>query len=110
MGHLRENGFKVNPVDLGSDDELMVVKSRNGITPALASCHTALVDGYVIEGHVPADVIVKLLQERPDVKGLAVPGMPVGSPGMEDPSGRREPYDVLAFDEAGKTSVYASRR
>ncbi len=88
----------------------MAVKSKNGVTPALASCHTALVDGYVIEGHVPADVIVKLLQERPDVKGLAVPGMPVGSPGMEDPSGRRDPYDVLAFDETGKTSVYASRR
>ncbi|NIO67229.1 MAG: DUF411 domain-containing protein, partial [Gammaproteobacteria bacterium] len=65
---------------------------------------------YVIEGHVPADVIAKLLQERPDVIGLAVPGMPLGSPGMEDPSGRREPYDVLAFDERGNTSVYASRR
>ncbi len=110
MVHLRQNGFKVKPIDLGSDAELMAVKSQNGVTPALASCHTALVDGYVIEGHVPADVIVKLLQERPDVKGLAVPGMPAGSPGMEDPSGRRDPYDVLAFDEMGKTSVYESRR
>lgn len=110
MVHLRENGFTVKTIDLRSDAELMTVKSRNGVTAGLASCHTALVDGYVIEGHVPADVIVKLLQERPDVKGLAVPGMPAGSPGMEDPSGRRDPYDVLAFDEMGNTSVYDSRR
>jgi hypothetical protein len=68
-----------------------------------------VVDGYIIEGHVPADLILRLLEERPNVAGLAVPGMPVGSPGMEVPSGEKDPYDVLAFDEDGSTKVYASR-
>jgi len=73
----------------------------------LRSCHTALIDGYIIEGHVPADLIEKLLKERPAVLGLAVPGMPVGSPGME--GGKPERYDVLTFDKDGKTTVYATR-
>lgn len=71
------------------------------------ACHTAIIDGYVIEGHVPADVIDKLLKEKPQVVGLAVPGMPAGSPGME--SGKPEPYNVLTFDKNGKTTVYAKR-
>ena len=73
----------------------------------LFSCHTGLVQGYVIEGHVPADLIHRLLQEKPPVLGLAVPGMPVGSPGME--GANPQPYEVLAFDKDGKTSVYAKR-
>jgi hypothetical protein len=73
----------------------------------LRSCHTALIDGYIIEGHVPADLIEKLLKERPAVLGLAVPGMPVGSPGME--GGKPERYDVLTFDKDGKMTVYATR-
>ncbi len=73
----------------------------------LKSCHTALVDGYVIEGHVPADAITRLLKERPPVTGLAVRGMPVGSPGME--GGNPQPYDVLAFDRQGRVSVYARK-
>ncbi|HSE05346.1 MAG TPA: DUF411 domain-containing protein [Methylomirabilota bacterium] len=77
--------------------------------PALQSCHTAVVDGYVIEGHVPADVIDRFLRERPAVVGLAVPGMPVGSPGMETPGQASERYQVLAFDQKGRTTVYASR-
>ena len=73
----------------------------------LRSCHTALVQGYVIEGHVPADLIHRLLSEKPAVLGLAVPGMPVGSPGME--GGKAEPYAVLTFDRQGATTVYARR-
>lgn len=87
--------------------KLVDVKIKHNVPEKLRSCHTALIDGYVIEGHVPADVIDKLLKERPPILGLAVPGMPVGSPGME--GGRPERYDVLTFDKDGKTSVYAKR-
>ena len=104
VDHLEAAGFTVQVEDV---DDLRPIKAENGVTPELASCHTAIVDGYVIEGHVPADVIAKLLVERPDVRGLSVPGMPTGSPGME--GGTPEPYDVIAFDEGGNTSVYASR-
>jgi hypothetical protein len=75
-----------------------------GVPADLSSCHTALVDGYVVEGHVPADVVKSLLAERPEAAGIAVPGMPIGSPGMEGPNPR--PYDVLAFDRQGGRSVY----
>lgn len=77
--------------------------------PALQSCHTGVVDGYVIEGHVPADLIDRLLRDRPPVVGLAVPGMPVGSPGMEAAGQKPERYEVLAFDRKGQTTLYASR-
>lgn len=83
------------------------IKRRYQVAPALASCHTALVAGYVIEGHVGADLIRKLLAEKPKVVGLAVPGMVTGSPGMEGPN--PQPYQVLTFDAAGKTTVYARR-
>jgi hypothetical protein len=73
----------------------------------LYSCHTALIEGYVIEGHVPADLIKRLVKEKPVVLGLAVPGMPIGSPGME--GGKPDPYAVLTFDKDGKTTVYAKR-
>ncbi len=79
------------------------------MTPVLAGCHTAFVEGYVIEGHVPADVIDRLLSERPQIAGLAVPGMPVGSPGMEVPGRPAVPYDVIAFDVSGRTRVFATR-
>ena len=103
VDHLRNAGFVVtakNSVDMGS------IKSSAGIAPMLQSCHTALVEGYVIEGHVPANDIKRLLRERPAVTGLTVPGMPMGSPGMEGPY--RDPYDVLAFDQNSGTRVYAS--
>ena len=77
--------------------------------PALQSCHTGVVDGYVIEGHVPADLIDRLLRDRPPVVGLVVPGMPVGSPGMEAAGQKPERYEVLAFDRKGQTTLYASR-
>lgn len=83
-------------------------KKRLGVPPALASCHTVTVDGYVIEGHVPAMDILRLLTERPaGVVGLAVPGMPRGSPGMEMPNGARDAFSVLAFDAKGTSSVFA---
>lgn len=86
----------------------MAVKREHGVPDRLASCHTALVEGYVIEGHVPAGDVKRLLDERPDIKGLAVPGMPVGAPGMESPSGRAEPYDVLSFRADGTAEIYSS--
>lgn len=85
-----------------------VYRRRYGIPDALGGCHTALVDGYAIEGHVPAREITRLLAERPNVRGLAVPGMPAGSPGME--GSRREPYDVLLVRPDGTTTVYQSYR
>jgi len=85
------------------------IKRRYGVPPALASCHTGVVDGYVVEGHVPAEDIERLLAERPPVRGLAVPGMPIGSPGMEIAGIAPVPYDVIAFDEGGNTYVFAQR-
>jgi hypothetical protein len=82
------------------------VKAEYRIPPQLSSCHTAVVDGYVIEGHVPASDIVKLLKERPKIRGLVVPGMPMGSPGMEGPD--PEAYDTLALDANGATTVFTT--
>ncbi len=82
------------------------MKLEHGIVAGLGSCHTALIEGYVIEGHVPAEDIKRLLEERPDIAGLSVPGMPIGSPGMEGPNPVR--YDVLAFDSQGNVEVFAS--
>jgi hypothetical protein len=80
------------------------------VPPSLQGCHTALVEGYVVEGHVPADLIDRLLRERPKIVGLAVPGMPAGSPGMDlGPGQKREPYQVYAFDAASKATVFATR-
>ena len=100
--HLRDNGFTVKALDV---ENLNQIKVQHGITPETASCHTALVEGYVVEGHVPADVIKRLLTEHLDVKGITVPGMPMGSPGME--GSYRERYQVLTFDGKGNTAVYA---
>ena len=83
------------------------MKVKNKIPEKLYSCHTAVFDGYIIEGHVPADVIKRLVKEKPAIVGLSVPGMPVGSPGMEGPN--PQPYEVLTFDQQGRTSVYAKR-
>ena len=90
-------------------EDLAPVKQKLGVPRALQSCHTAVVEGYVLEGHVPADLIDRLLRERPAVVGLAVPGMPIGSPGMEAPGRTSERYQVLTFDRNGRTTVYASR-
>lgn len=102
--HLQANGFDVTTKDL---NDLSPIKAEHKVPPRLASCHTAIVDGYVIEGHIPADIIHRLLKERPPVAGLTVPGMPAGSPGME--VGYKQPYQVLSFDKDGKIEVYATR-
>jgi hypothetical protein len=102
---MRDNGYTVEVEDM---DDLTSIKARYGVPAALQSCHTAIVDGYVIEGHVPVADIQRLLAERPDAVGLAVPGMPVGSPGMEIPGAEPEPYEVLVFDKTGQTQVFSS--
>jgi len=102
IDHLKTHGFDVKSVDLR---DLTKIKQQHGVTRELASCHTALIDGYVIEGHVPATDIKRLLQERPPVAGLAVPGMPMGSPGMEGPVS--EPYAVVSFEKSGRTAVFS---
>jgi hypothetical protein len=100
--HLKENGFSVT---VEKRKDLESLKTLLGVPPRFQSCHTAEVDGYIIEGHVPAADIERLLVERPAVRGLAVPGMPMGSPGMPGP--RSDPYDVLSFDSAGHTAVFS---
>ena len=106
MDHLEENGFAPTGQDMLAG-LLVRFKLENGIPQRMVSCHTSLIDGYVIEGHVPADDIRRLLRERPDAVGLAVPGMPLGSPGM-DQSRWREDYDVFLIEKDGSTEVFAS--
>ncbi len=101
---LRSAGFEVEVHDV---DNLNAVKQRVGIPYGMGSCHTAEVEGYFVEGHVPVEDIKRLLRERPDAKGLTVPGMPAGSPGMEVPSGEVQPYDVMLVGRDGSTSVFA---
>ena len=103
--HVMVYGFPVNVKEV---DDLTEIKDRYGVPGDLRSCHTAIVEGYVIEGHVPAADIERLLRERPAIAGLAVAGMPLGSPGMEVPGAAPVAYDVIAFDAAGGTSVFAS--
>jgi len=103
--HLRNNGFAVSVQAL---PDLAPVRKKYGIPGDFDTCHTALVEGYAIEGHVPAADIHRLLKSKLKVAGLAVPGMPAGSPGME--GSRRDPYDVLAFDRSGATQIYARYR
>ena len=101
VDHVKAAGFTVKTID---QSDLSELKADLGVTKALSSCHTALVGGYVIEGHVPAADIQRLLKEHPKIVGLAAPGMPGAGPGMDT---SKEPYDVLAFDSAGKTTVWA---
>jgi len=103
--HMRQAGFAVDARDLPGNVELMGVKMDAGVPTDLSSCHTTLVDGYVIEGHVPADQVKRLLAERPAVAGIAAPGMPAGSPGMDVPNS--PPYDIVAWNHDGARSVYA---
>ena len=102
--YLAGEGFQVETRDVA---DLAAVKDSLGVPADLGSCHTATVDGYIIEGHVPAEPIRQLLAERPDARGLVVPGMPIGSPGMEQ-GALRQPYDVLLLDNTGEAAVYAS--
>lgn len=104
--HLEQHGFRVTAHDLPSA-ALMQKKLKAGLKPEQSSCHTAEVGGYVVEGHVPAREVKRLLAERPDAVGLAVPDMPLGSPGMEA-DGTTEPYDVLLIRRDGRAEVFAT--
>jgi len=102
--HMRDNGFSV---EVHEQYNVTPKKDEYGVPRRLRSCHTARIGGYVVEGHVPADVVKRLLEEKPAIAGLAVPGMPMGSPGMEGP--RKDPYEVIAFRKDGGSRVYARR-
>jgi hypothetical protein len=104
VSHLREAGFPVEARDVAN---LGPIKERVGVPHGMGSCHTAEVGGYFVEGHVPAEDIKRLLAQHQRAKGLVVPAMPVGSPGMEHPSGKVQPYDVFIIDVDGSKSVYA---
>ncbi len=108
IAHMEANGFRTLVHDTGNT----AVRGRLGIDMKYGSCHTARVDGYAIEGHVPAADIRRLLKERPKAIGLAVPGMPIGSPGMDGPeyNGRKDPYDVLLIATDGNASVFQPHR
>lgn len=101
--HMEEHGFEV---EVRQTEDLRSIKIEKGVPPALGSCHTAEVGGYVIEGHIPAEDVIGFLEEAPDAVGLAVPGMPIGSPGME--GAFEEEYEVLTFDHRGRTQVFAT--
>ncbi|MDE0074286.1 MAG: DUF411 domain-containing protein [Gammaproteobacteria bacterium] len=102
VDHMREAGFEVDARNL---NDIIPIKIDAGVPPRMSSCHTTLIDGYVVEGHIPAEHVKRLLEERPDIVGIAVPGMPIGSPGMEGIGAR--PYQVLSWDRQGNVEVYA---
>lgn len=107
VDHLKHAGFQVTVTDM-SQQSLDTVKAQHNVPAAVHSCHTAVVAGYAIEGHVPASEVTRLLKDKPKVTGIAVPGMPLGSPGMEVSGMKAQPYDVLSFDAQGKTKVFAT--
>ncbi len=104
--HLEEHGIRVDARDVA---DVWPIKAQLGVPEHLGTCHTAVVNGYVVEGHVPADIIKRMLREKPQIAGIAVPGMPMGSPGMEGDGSRKDRYDVIAIGRDGRTSVYATR-
>ena len=107
VDHMKHAGFRATVTDM-PQESLSRVKAKHNVPAAVHSCHTAVVNGYVIEGHVPASEVKRLLKEKTKVAGIAVPGMPLGSPGMEVSGVTAQPYDVLSFDAQGKTKVYAT--
>ena len=106
VAHLEAAGFPVHAQDT---DDTTPIRTRHGLPDRYKGCHTGVVAGYIVEGHVPAEAVKRLLAARPSAIGLAVPGMPVGSPGMES-GGRKDPYDVLLIDRQGRATVYESHR
>jgi hypothetical protein len=105
VARIQKAGFKTTVTESAQR-----IAQTPGVPASARSCHTATIDGYLVEGHVPVEDVQKMLRERPNIAGIAAPGMPVGSPGMEMPSGKVDKYDVIAFDKAGKTSIFASHR
>ncbi|MDO9103638.1 MAG: DUF411 domain-containing protein [Methylovulum sp.] len=106
LEHLQQNHFVIKDIVTNNID---AIKTKHGVTPELASCHTALIGGYVVEGHVPAGDIRALLKTKPEMTGIAVPGMPVGTPGMEMGE-RKDAYDVVSFDKQGHTRLFSSHK
>ena len=106
IDYMRKNGFDAKVQDV---DNIGALKLKLGVREEFSSCHTTEVGGYIVEGHVPVEVVQRMLNERPKIAGIAAPGMPAGSPGMEVPGGRKEPYNILAFTSDGKTTVYERR-
>ena len=104
IAHMEASGFVVDARDVNAT-ELMMAKQDGGVPTGMSSCHTAIIDGYVVEGHVPAEQVKQLLAARPDVAGIAAPGMPTGSPGMEGANAR--PYQVMSFTHDGHAEVFA---
>lgn len=109
IDHMRAANFDVRFVDM-PQAELDKLKAKRGVPAEASSCHTALVGGYVVEGHIPASDVKRLLKERPAIVGLAVPGMPAGSPGMEVAGIIPPPYNVVSFDKQGRTRVFSTVR
>ena len=109
VDHMREAGFTVHVTDL-QEPELQKIKDRYGVPANGRSCHTARVAGFTVEGHVPASEVKRLLAEKPQVVGITVPGMPLGSPGMEVSGVTPQPYQVLSFDKSGATKVYSVQK
>jgi hypothetical protein len=108
VDHVRAAGFTVKVTDLSNDD-LDALKEKHGVPRTAQSCHTALVGGYVVEGHVPVAEVQRLLKERPALAGIAVGGMPIGSPGMEVPGQKPQTYNVVTFDKQGGVKVYSTQ-
>lgn len=106
MEHMRAHGYEVEEV---YQNDLSAIRAQHDVPREMTSCHMGVIDGYVVEGHVPADVVSRILKERPDAIGLSVPGMPMGSPGMEMPNGMTQPYEVYTFDANGPKAVYEYR-
>ncbi len=102
--HMQQAGY---PVEVIAEEDLEPLKLAIGVPSGMASCHTAIVEGYFIEGHVPAQDVARLLMERPDARGLTVPGMPIGSPGMEVASGEVQPYTVYLVNKDGSTTPFS---
>lgn len=104
VDHIKATGIQVKTIDV---EDLSEIKAASGVPSPLQTCHTAVIQGYVVEGHVPGDVVQQLLRDKPAIAGVAVPGMPLGSPGMD--GSPKQPYDIIAWDKAGKTRVFAHR-
>lgn len=105
VDHIEKSGFKVSVIET---EEMNPIKLKLGVPAGLGSCHTAKVGGYFVEGHVPANDVKRLLKEKPDALGISVPGMPMGSPGMEVPSGETQPYNVTIINKDGSLSIFSS--
>ncbi len=105
VDHMRDNGYSV---EARNTRDLPAIKAEQGVPRQAQSCHTAIVGGYFVEGHVPAADVQRLLKERPDIRGLSAPGMPIGSPGMEVPGKPAQAYQVLAIAHDGSATVFAS--